>query len=357
MNGKIMFRIALVLAAIVLPACGSGGFSSPAAEVKGTAFVLTSDYTTGSYAVVNTSTRSSTSNIGAVFGDSSARANDKLVYVLNKMGADNVQVLNPASGYSTTLQFSTGAGTNPQDIAFSSASKAYISLLGSADVLIVNPATGQQTGAINLSAYADADGLPEASQLAIKNGKLFIAAQNLFSWAPAGTSRVIVADANTGAVTADIAMPYQNQSGSFVELPSGKLAIACAGNYGVNDGGLVIIDPATLTAAKGGLTEQALGGDLISVAMVTETAGFAVVSDSAFNTVLKKFDTATGAVSDVYATQGYKLSGMALNGGELWIADRTDTNPGVRVFDSSTGAQLTSAPVSVGLPPVSILFM
>lgn len=356
MNGKIMFKFALVLATIVLPACGSGS-STGTAEVKGSAFVLTSDYTTGSYAVVNTSTRTSTSNIGSVFGDSSARANGGLVYVLNKMGANNVQVLDPASGYSTARQFSVGSGMNPQDIAFSSASKAYISLLGSADALIVNPATGQQVGAINLSAYADADGLPEASQLAIKKGRLFIAAQNLFSWTPAGTSRVIVADTDTEAIIADIAMPYQNQSGSFVELPSGKLAIACAGNYGVNDGGLVIIDPVTLTAAKGGLTEQALGGDLISVVMVTETTGFAVVSDSAFNTVLKKFDTTTGAVSEVYATQGYKLSGMALNGGELWIADRTDTNPGVRVFDSSTGAQLTSAPVSVGLPPVSILFM
>ncbi len=356
MNGKILFRIALTLTALILPACGSGS-SSGTAEIKGSAFVLTSDFTTGSYAVVNTSSRSATSNIGSVYGDSSARANDGLVYVINKLGADNVQALDPASGYSTVRQFSVGSGTNPQDIAFASAGKAYISLLGSSDVLIVDPSTGLQTGAINLSAYTDADGLPEASQLAIKDGQLFIAAQNLYYWAPAGTSRVIVADANTGAVTADIALPYQNQTGPFVELPSGKLAIACVGNYGVNDGGLVIIDPAALTASTGGITEEALGGDIISVAMDTETTGFAVVSDSSFNTVLKKFDTATGAVSEVYSTQGYKLFGMAINGDELWVADRTDTSPGVRIFNVSTGAQATSSPVSVGLPPVSILFM
>jgi hypothetical protein len=356
MNGKIMFRIALVFAALILPACG-GGSSGGTADVKGSAFVLTTDFTTGSYSAVNTSTRSSTSSIGSVFSDAVARASGGLVYVINRLGADNVQALDPASGYSTVLQFSTGSGMNPQDIAFASASKAYISLLGSTDVLIVDPSTGQQTGAINLSAYADADGLPEASQLAVKGDKLFIAAQNIYNWAPSGTSRVIVADANTGAIMADVALPYQNQTGSFVELPSGKLAIACAGNYGVNDGGLAIIDPAALTASAGGITEEALGGDLISVVMDTETTGFAVVSDSSFNTILKKFNTATGAVSDVYSTQGYKLFGMALNGGELWVSDRTDANPGVRIFDSSTGAQLTSTPISVGLPPVSILFM
>lgn len=356
MNGRFLVGIALTLSAFILPACG-GGSSGGTAEVKGSAFVLTSDFTTGSYAVVNTSSRSATSNIGSVYSDSSARANDGLVYVINRLGADNVQVLDPAAGYSTARQFSVGSGMNPQDIAFASSSKAYISLLGSSDVLIVDPSTGAQTGTINLSAYADADGLPEASQLAIKDGRLFIAAQNLYYWAPAGTSRVIVADADSGAVTADIALPYQNQTGPFVELPSGRLAIACVGNYGVNDGGLAIIDPATLAASTGGITEEALGGDLISVAMDTETTGFAVVSDSSFNTALKKFNTATGAVSEVYSTQGYNLFGMAINGDELWVADRTDTSPGARIFNVSTGAQVTSAPISVGLPPVSILFM
>ena len=229
MNRKIMLRIALVLAALILPACGSGS-SSGTAEIKGSAFVLTSDFTTGSYAVVNTSSRSVTSNIGSVYSDSSARANDGLVYVINKMGADNVQALDPASGYSTVRQFSVGSGMNPQDIAFASSSKAYISLLGSSDVLIVDPSTGLQTGTINLSAYADVDGLPEASQLAIKDGKLFIAVQNLYYWAPAGTSRVIVASADTGAVTADIALPYQNQTGSFVGPARGKPATARAGD-------------------------------------------------------------------------------------------------------------------------------
>jgi hypothetical protein len=356
MKKTAIAKIALVLAALIIPACGSGS-SSVSASGNGSAFVLTSDFTTGSYAVVNASTKSATSNIGSVYGDASVRAGGGYVYVINRLGADNIQVLDSSAGYSTVRQFSVGDGMNAQDIAVVDSTRAYVSLLGSAEVLIVNPSTGEKTGAIDLSAYADADGLPEASQLAIKDGILFIATQNIYGWMPAGSSRVIAVNAQTGAIIADIALPFQNQSGAFVELPSGKLAIACVGNYGVNDGGIAVIDTTALTASSIGITEDALGGDVISIAMDSETTGYAIVSDAAFNTILKRFTASTGEVSVAYSTDGYNLWGITVNDGELWVADRTITNPGVRVFDASTGSQKTSAPISVGLPPVSIVFM
>ena len=55
-----------------------------------------------------------------------------LVYVLNRFGADNVQVLDPAHNFVTTLQCSTGAGSDPSDIAFVSPTKAYVALLARA---------------------------------------------------------------------------------------------------------------------------------------------------------------------------------------------------------------------------------
>ena len=65
-----------------------------------------------------------------------ARWHDGLLYVVNRFGQDNVQVLNPAQGFATVQQFSTGAGSNPHDIAFASPVKAYVTRYELADLLI-----------------------------------------------------------------------------------------------------------------------------------------------------------------------------------------------------------------------------
>jgi hypothetical protein len=43
-------------------------------------------------------------------------------------------------------------------------------------------------------------------------------------------------------------------------------------------------------------------------------------------------------------------------GGELFVADRTLVNPGIRIFDVTTNTQLTGSPISTGLPPFDIVF-
>ena len=81
-------------------------------------------------------------DVETVGGDPIARWYDGLVYVVNRGGANNVQVLDPQQGYTTTLQFSVGAGRNPQDIAFDSEGDAYISGYDEAVLLQVDKQTG-----------------------------------------------------------------------------------------------------------------------------------------------------------------------------------------------------------------------
>ena len=98
-----------------------------------TAFVLTADpgRGVGSYSVVDLVTRSVTKDIqrGGVHSDALARSFGGRVYVVNRLRADNIQIIDPQQGYTTpaNAQVSVGNGTNPQDIAFMNANKAYVS--------------------------------------------------------------------------------------------------------------------------------------------------------------------------------------------------------------------------------------
>ena len=110
-------KATLILAmAVVIASCGSSSDGSSGAT--GDAFVLTSDYTTGSYSVVNTETKGATSNVGATHGDAAVTTYNGKVYVINRFGADNIQVIDPAQGFATINQFSVDPGSNPYDIAF-----------------------------------------------------------------------------------------------------------------------------------------------------------------------------------------------------------------------------------------------
>src|SRR5262245_44863602 len=134
--------------------------AAPARAAETRAFVLTTDFTTGSLSVANLDTRAVTKDVAPVHSDAVMRWFKGLLYVVNRFGQDNIQVIDPAQGYATVRQFSTGNGTNPQDICFVSPTKAYITRYEVTDLLIVNPSTGASLGVIPLGAFADADGVP-----------------------------------------------------------------------------------------------------------------------------------------------------------------------------------------------------
>src|SRR5207249_392044 len=54
------------------------------------AFVLTSDFTTGSLSVVDLDTRTVSKDVASVGSDAVARFYDGLLYVVNRFGADNI---------------------------------------------------------------------------------------------------------------------------------------------------------------------------------------------------------------------------------------------------------------------------
>jgi hypothetical protein len=319
--------------------------------------------------------RTVTPNVAILSSDPVLRYGVSRLYVVNRSGADNIQILDPSNGYALVRQFSVGNGSNPHDIQVVRPDKAYVTRYDSADLWIVNPETGEHTGTISLAAFADEDGIPEMDHLAYQptsdiadQGRLFVTVQRLDRsafYAPTDSSQVVVIDTGSDTLidvdpaapgVQGILLPHQNPF-SEIQAAGPHFLVGCSGAFGVADGGIVRIAPFALTATTE-ISEAALGGDLNDFAIHDGMTGYAVVSDASFNTHLKSYHRIDGiATGTPFSTSGFSIADIEINDrAELWLCDRTLGNPGVRVFDASSGAQLTTSPLSTGLPPIDIAF-
>jgi DNA-binding beta-propeller fold protein YncE len=334
------------------------------------AFVLTSDFVTGGLSVVDLDTRAVMTDVASVHHDARARWAFGKLYVLNRFGADNVQVIDPGASFATVRQFSTGNGSNPSDIVVVAPDKAYVSLYGTAYLQVVDPNAGMLGPTIDLTALADADGLPEADRMARFGRWLFVAIQRLDrngGFVPTDTSLVAVVDLESDALVdvdpmapgvQGIVLPATNPVTTFVwDGDARRFYLGCAGAYGALDGGIVVIDPETLVAQGLAATEVELGGDLGDIEWHTATHGYAIVSDPSFNTKLITWNPATGlATGTVSNPGGFSLSDCARNDrGEIYLANNGLDAPGVYIYSTATDLALVG-PLSAGLPPSQVLF-
>jgi hypothetical protein len=284
-----------------------------------------------------------------------------------------VLVLDAASAYSVVTQFSVaGAGLNPRDIEAITPDRAYITLYESNSILICNPLTGATLGSIDLSAFADGDGLCEMDQMARVGDRVFVAVQAMerrtSPWTTTGGSRLVVIDTTTDAIV-DVdpltpepdAIPLTGQNPYWrmhFDGRLGRLLLVASGSFLLRDGGLEVVNPFTLQSEGFLVDEGALGGELLDFAVVDDAVGWALTNDSQFNTCLVAFDPSTGSVAaPTYCTNGFQLSDLELSlDGRLFVSDRTPSNPGVRVFDAADGAAL-AGPISTGLPPFDLVLV
>jgi len=364
------------LATITLAACEETVVTPghPAVPNGPFAFVTTTDYSTGAASIVSAdSLLRATVNVASIHSDAFARHYDGRVYVLNRQGADNVQVLDPAMGFTTTKQFSVGNGADPEDIVFLSRQRAFVSRYNEDQLWIVDTNVGRRSGMIDFSWLADADNIPEMAHMVMVGPRVFVAVQrldrNTTLHLPVGDSYVAVFDATTeqfldaepGTMgTQAIKLATTDPFGEMVyNIASGKIWVPCVGIFGLLDGGLELVDPVALTTSGVAISEADLKGDITDVVPLDANRGAAIISDSNFNTLLVGFDlTAPASIDTIYAPGSFALQDAELFPGDrLFVSDRTPAAPGIRVFRADTFAQITANPVDVGLPPADIEFV
>jgi hypothetical protein len=293
------------------------------------------------------------------------------IYVVNRFGADNIQILDPSSNFQTVRQFSTGNGTNPQDIAVLTPQKAYVSLYNAPYLLVVNPEAGAVTDSIPLGQFADADGVPEAARMWFTGtgDRVFVALQRQNSFVPDDTAYVAVidgvadtvldADATQDGVQAIKLVGRNPISDLEYDFTRNRLLVCSVGDFGVLDGGVEAIDVNTLEALGYETTEAALGGQLGDVAVSASGRAYVSLSDLSFEGAswIERYDRDTGAPRHtLYSTENFALGDLETNTlGELWACDRTLLSPGLRVYNTTDDAAL-AGPISTGVPPFDVLF-
>jgi len=331
-------------------------------------FVATAstDFGTGSTALLPAGSASPQGNLLTIHSDAEVRYFDGRIYVVNRMGQDNILVLDPTRPDTPLMQYSVGNGANPQDIVVVDTDKAYVTLLERDYVLILDPRDGTRLGTIDLSAYADADGLPELAQMVRVEDRVFVGMQRLDRnafWAPSDSSYLAVIDIKTDALV-DADPAQDGIQGILLAAPNPgaldvvdqRIFVQEVGDYMALDGGIEAIDAGTFQSEGLLITESQLGGQCGGLAMASSTHGFTAVSVWPTYTV-RPFDLDTRTVGDpLSGTSGGYIPALAMDDDRLLVADRgTDDNldaAGILVFDWVSG-ELLEGPISTGLPPNS----
>jgi len=333
--------------------------------VPGSALVVTTDYETGAYAALDPAARRAVPKCDLIHKDAVCRSDPATGYtfVVSRLGADAVEIVDTAGTWEVIGEYSVGAGTNPQDIAVVSADRAYVARYKEPSLLVVDPLDGTALGEVDLSAYADEDGAPEAAWLLARGDRVYAALQKLVEFEVDGPSSIVVIKAASGEVEREIPLAGANVYGKL-RYAGGvdRIPLVVVGRFGALDGGIQLLDPNDDTVSPYVITEAELGGDLADAVIAAPDRGFAVIgvpAEGGQTTRLVAFDPGTGEVgATLIDDDEWELGFIELDpdGDELWVADRSMDAPGVRVFDATTGEELTDKPIDVGLPPFMICF-
>lgn len=348
----------------------------PSAPPSNVILATTSDFQSGTYSAISLDGFAPANGLGPVHSDAIARYNpyNGKVYILNRLGMDNIQILDPQNNYQTIKEISLPRGSNPQDIAFSGANSAYISLYGEDYLLKIQPSTGNFLKQINTSHLADSDGLPEAQNMFFYDqgpGLLFVSLQrlargNLFHTTDKST--VIVIDTTQDKIVREFTLNFTNPYSRFhYDSGQDRLYLSCVGefgNYFALDGGIEVfeLDPdanniALLTPL---VTESELGYEIVEFYPDPSQNIWALTSDSSLETSLRRIDWSnhnSQVVNIPNEVSGEFYQTMLVQGNLLFLALKSTKRPGIQVYNWSSQNFVHKTPINTNLPPFSLTFV
>jgi hypothetical protein len=263
-------------------------------------------------------------------------------------------------------------GINPQDIAVDADGRLWIARFERPTVVILEP-DGSFSGAVDLSPYADADGLPETSAVHISGDRAYVTIERLdrcAGWSATGSGMIVEIDVATRKVVGSIELGGANPFGRLVTAPwdlSGNtVAVALAGDIlAIDDGdAAAIVDLANGTSTGFG-RESELDGSVVEVVLAAPEEAYVIVSnpdDPTINaTSVVRIDPRTGQPSaklldsrtESNPDGGFCHRGLAVVGDHVLVGSKVPCETGVMVLDRQSGQQLgVIRPAK--LPPIAI---
>ncbi len=339
------------------------------AQTSGKVFLTTSDYVSGNTASFEVSTNSFSDNLLGHNQDAYVRTFGKRVFIIEGGDNSNIIAVDPDKPGTPLWQYSVGTGSNPHDLVFVQTAgmlKGYVLRYNKPALWVVNldakKAEEFKIGEIDLSAWKDADGSPEAHIGCLAGGYVYVALQRydlttfsagegvLVKIDPA-TDKVIDTDASKNGVQGITLAKKNPVAGSLV----GTTLYLAGTTYGMSDEGVWSVDlSGPPYAQKVIVTEKTLGSNVAGLYVASRDYGVVSTYNDAWEMVPRAFNPSTGQILDPLPVPDAG-GGMVLADGFLYVGSRNKTNPGLYILrpgDNKTAVRFH--PTS--LPPLTIAY-
>jgi len=292
--------------------------------------------------------------IPGLYTDLAIRAHGGDVYILERMGRDNViKYSNGGIAY----QQSIGTGLNIYDIAVVSATKAYICSYDNSDLIVFNPASGVAISTIDLSefnTYAgtdSAEAAPYASALAVYGDYVYVACQRLKYFSPADTSLIVVINTATDQIAKSVKLEKKNPASMAVF--QNRLLVSSSGDWvDPATGGVEMIDLTDNTNMGVKVDGSAFGGNISNVVFISLDKAYVSKMNADRSTEIIPFNPAAGTVGAKVEGISDGSGGLAYDGVKLYAGERGFGVTGVAVINPNTNS--VERIVATELPPVSL---
>lgn len=138
--------------------------------------MTTTDFSSGALAVLDLASGTVEGNIAPTSADPFVTVTGGHVVQINGFLNDTIRVYEPGNWTVPLGEYGVGQGANPHDAVMVDG-QLWVSLYGRDALEIRDPVSGDVLNTVDLSAFADADGLPEASSLVVLDGLVFVGLQ------------------------------------------------------------------------------------------------------------------------------------------------------------------------------------
>ena len=294
-------------------------------------------------------------------------ANGSDLYVLERMGADNITKLNPKEleekvEKAVVWQIPLDDGANPTDIAFSG-ENAWIALQNADSLVRISTKDGKISKSIKTTDFAyEGETSPYVADIELNDGKLYVLMQRYMldpaTWATTYPKGLLaIYDASTGDLKDTVQLLKKNPTA--MTFFDGSLYVASQGEYNAAYGTDADeergIEKVNLAEKKSELivSGKTLGGGIYAFAAEHGIA-YAAIYKSYGDVPLAKIDLAAKTASTVEGIADAEGS-LAVKGGVVYVGDRS--SGAEKVFVVKDGKASAVETVEGALAPYSITLL
>lgn len=298
-------------------------------------------------------------------------AND-VIYVVNPTSG-TIDVFDP-DGLTLAETYSLGKTCEPRDIAVVDANVAYVTCSNGTHLLRLSLTSGVVTESVDLSLFADPDGIPDLNMMILHEGRMFVQVQRtcpggaftpppMIAVVDVATETLIDVDASTPGTQA---IELQGSPPKFkmqVIPETQRLFVSASGDF-FDMGGIEMIDLDSLQSLGLVIAEAdgQTGADLGAFVLTTPDSGFLTYStDFLLSSHLKSFSVNGGVDPnpEIFVSLQYFVPTLVLDAASqfMYYPEGTPDLYGVHVFDAWTGERLTEAAIGTTGQPTDMVLL